>query len=99
VDADEAPADDEIVGPALRSAQLAEPLRQHAHGLEVERHPVGAALRVALVLGVVLEGDGGGAAGDGLGLVRRRIGDRQAVAGDELPLASSPHQRVTCDVK
>jgi hypothetical protein len=42
VDADQVAADDQVVGPALRPAELAEALRQHAHAREIQRHPVGA---------------------------------------------------------
>src|SRR5262249_36143491 len=68
------------------AAEAAELLRQHAHGGEVERDPAGAGLRVALQLGVVVEGDRGGAARDGLGLVRCRVCDAQAVARGHVAL-------------
>jgi hypothetical protein len=50
MDADEAPAHDQVIGPALRTAELAEALRQHAHAGDVERHPVRPGLGVALAL-------------------------------------------------
>jgi hypothetical protein len=75
VDADHPAAHDEVVGPAHGAAGAGEALGQHAGAGEVERDAGQAGLGVALVLGVVIEGDRGGAARDEGGLVEGRVGE------------------------
>ena len=62
VDADQPPADDQVVGPLHAAAGAGKALGEHPAAVEVERVAADAGLAVALVLGVVLEADGGGAA-------------------------------------
>jgi hypothetical protein len=86
VDADHPATHDQVVGPAHRAAGAREALRQHAGAGEVEGDARQAGLGVALVLGVVVEGDRGGATRDGGGLVEGRVGDAQAVARGHVAL-------------
>ena len=84
---DQSPTDDQVVGPLHPAAtQAGEALGEHPGARQVQGGAGGAHLAEALVLGVVLEADRGGAARDGGGLVVGGVGDTQSVARGHVAL-------------